>query len=166
MEKKSQRTQKERLFEEKLVPAKLGSGELFDVSFGDEDSGPVECLGMTFENDQARRDYFLEKLREKLQDPEFRKIDGFPVGEDEDILAMSDPPYHTACPNPFVTDFVRYAASTAPSIDATYDREPFTSDVSALIVVHQSRNEFFKSSKSISTMRRAVLPSSGIDVFR
>ena len=29
--------------------------------------GPVECLGMTFENDEKRRAYFLERLREKLQ---------------------------------------------------------------------------------------------------
>ena len=32
MAKKSQKPQKERLFEEKLVPAKPGSGELFDGS--------------------------------------------------------------------------------------------------------------------------------------
>jgi hypothetical protein len=57
------------------------------------DSGPVTCLGMTFENDEKRREYFLERLREKLKDPEFRKIEGFPIGEDEDILALSDPPY-------------------------------------------------------------------------
>jgi hypothetical protein len=43
--------------------------------------GPVECLGMTFENDEARREYFLEELRQKLQDPEFRKIEGFPIDE-------------------------------------------------------------------------------------
>ena len=69
--------------------------------------GPVECLGMTFPNDEARRAYFTEKLREKLKDPEFRKIEGFPIGEDEDILALSDPPYYTACPNPFLEDFAR-----------------------------------------------------------
>ncbi len=69
--------------------------------------GPVECLGMTFENDEKRREYFLEKLREKLKDPEFRKIEGFPIGEDEDILALSDPPYYTACPNPFIEDFIK-----------------------------------------------------------
>ncbi len=61
----------------------------------------VECLGMTFESDEARRAYFLEKLRERLRDPEFRKIEGFPIGSDEDILALSDPPYYTACPNPW-----------------------------------------------------------------
>ena len=35
-------------------------------------SGPVTCLGMTFENDEARRTHFTEKLRKKLRDPEFR----------------------------------------------------------------------------------------------
>ncbi len=49
-------------------------------------SGPVTCLGLTFANDEERRKHFTEKLREKLQDPEFRKIEGFPIGSDEDIL--------------------------------------------------------------------------------
>src|SRR5258708_9914299 len=69
---------------------------------------PVECLGLTFESDEARRSYFLEILREKLRDPEFRKIEGFPRGDDEDILALSDPPYYTPCPNPFIEDFIQY----------------------------------------------------------
>jgi DNA modification methylase len=91
--------------------------------------GPVECLGMTFENDEARRAYFTEKLREKLKDPEFRKIEGFPIGEDEDILALSDPPYYTACPNPWLADFVkRYGHSYKPK--EKYHREPFAADVS------------------------------------
>ena len=68
--------------------------------------GRWNVLGLTFNNDEKRREYFLEKLREKLKDPEFRKIEGFPIGEDEDILAMSDPPYYTACPNPWIADFV------------------------------------------------------------
>jgi DNA modification methylase len=61
---------------------------------------------MTFENDEARRAYFREELRKKL--PELRKIEGFPIGEDEDILALSDPPYYTACPNPWINEFVKY----------------------------------------------------------
>src|SRR3989304_298353 len=106
MAKKSQKPQKKRLFEENLVPAKPGSNRLFDVSYGDDATKPVECLGMTFPNDEARRAYFTEKLREKLKDPEFRKIEGFPIGKDEDILALSDPPYYTACPNPFLGEFI------------------------------------------------------------
>lgn len=42
----------------------------------------VECLGETFPSDHARREHFLKLLREKLKDPEFRKIEGFPVGVD------------------------------------------------------------------------------------
>jgi DNA modification methylase len=91
--------------------------------------GPVECLGTTFSNDVKRREYFLEKLREKLKDPEFRKIEGFPLGSDEDILALSDPPYYTACPNPFIKDFIKqYGAPYDPS--KPYTREPFAADVS------------------------------------
>ncbi|MFZ5823439.1 MAG: DNA methyltransferase [Bacillota bacterium] len=94
-----------------------------------ETKGPVECLGMTFESDEARRAYFLERLKEKLQDPEFRKIPGFPKGEDEDILRMSDPPYYTACPNPFLEEFVRvYGRPYDPNEE--YHREPFAVDVS------------------------------------
>jgi DNA modification methylase len=93
------------------------------------DSGPVTCLGMTFENDEKRREYFLEKLREKLKDPGFRKIEGFPIGKDEDILALSDPPYYTACPNPFIEDFIKhYGKPYDPS--KPYRREPFAVDVS------------------------------------
>jgi hypothetical protein len=93
-------------------------------------SAPVECLGLTFANDAERRAYFLDKLREQLQDPEFRQIEGFPIGADEDILALSDPPYYTACPNPFLADFIRcYGKPYDPETD-DYHREPFAADVS------------------------------------
>lgn len=94
-----------------------------------KDSGPVTCLGHTFENDGERRTYFLERLREKLRDPEFRKTEGFPLGADEDILALSDPPYYTACPNPFLAEFVKlYGNPYDPAVE--YRREPFSTDVS------------------------------------
>jgi len=93
-------------------------------------TGPVTCLGMTFESDEARRAYFREELRKKL--PELRKIEGFPIGEDEDILALSDPPYYTACPNPWIEDFVKEWEITKPAKPDNYQyrREPFTADVS------------------------------------
>lgn len=94
------------------------------------DSGPVTCFGMTFESEDKRREYFLEKLREKLKDPEFRKIEGFPIGEDEDILALSDPPYYTACPNPFLEDFIRHYGKPYDPASDNYRREPFAVDVS------------------------------------
>jgi DNA modification methylase len=129
MAKKSRNRDQKPLFEERLVPAEPGSNRLFEVAYGDEDSNSVECLGMTFPNEEVRRAYFLEKLREKLKDPEFRKIEGFPIGEDEDILAMSEPPYYTACPNPFAEDFIRcYGRKFDPK--EKYERKPLAADVS------------------------------------
>ena len=87
----------------------------------------VECFGMTFDSDEARREYFLARLKEKL--PELRQRPDFPVGRDEDILRLSDPPYYTACPNPFLTQFVEhYGRPYDP--DEPYHREPFAVDVS------------------------------------
>ena len=97
---------------------------------GPRPTGPVECLGMTFENEEKRRDYFLEQLRKKLKDPEFRKIEGFPIGEDEDILALSDPPYCTVCPNLFIEDFIkRYGTPYDSAIE--YSRIPFCGTLKA-----------------------------------
>src|SRR3954468_10421969 len=96
-----------------------------------KESGPVECLGQIFVNEDARRENFLNLLREKLRDPEFRKIEGFPIGTDEAILALSDPPYYTACPNPFLTQTVqRWETEFGPTSDAFYHREPYAGDVS------------------------------------
>jgi hypothetical protein len=92
--------------------------------------GPVECLGMKFINDDERRKYFTEKLREKLKDPVFRQIEGFPIGNDEDILALSDPPYYTACPNPFIEDFIRSYGKPYDEKSDNYSREPFAADIS------------------------------------
>jgi len=103
--------------------------------------GPVTCLGMTFADDAARRAWFTERLREHLQDPAFRVIEGFPIGTDEDILALSDPPYYTACPNPFLPAIIAdwtvgrtvsptETDSTRRTNSPTYKREPFAADVS------------------------------------
>ncbi len=104
--------------------------ELFENKSSKE--GPVTCLGMTFESDEARREYFTEELRKKL--PELRQIEGFPIGEDEDILALSDPPYYTACPNPFINDFVGVWEKKKKELYGEkveeYHREPFVADVS------------------------------------
>jgi hypothetical protein len=95
----------------------------------------------------TERAAYLDRLREHLRDPAFRAIEGFPLGEDEAILALSDPPYYTACPNPFLPEIIaRWQAERAQlradlglpddSADngndgpAVYHREPFASDVS------------------------------------
>ena len=102
----------------------------YEEQLREEKNKPVECLGMSFDNDEKRREHFLEKLRGKLKDPEFRKIEGFPIGEDEDILALSDPPYYTACPNPFIEDFIKHYGKSYDPANDNYRREPFAADVS------------------------------------
>lgn len=92
-------------------------------------SGSVECMGQTFASDTARRDHFLRLLAEKLQDPVFRKQEGFPLGTDEAILGISDPPYYTACPNPFIVDLISFYGKPYESGEK-YAREPSAIDVS------------------------------------
>jgi len=64
----------------------------------------IICLGKEFTSEEERREYYRNELRTKL--PELKKIEGFPIGEDEDIINLSDPPYYTACPNPWLNDFI------------------------------------------------------------
>jgi len=107
--------------------------------------------------DDAERAEYLDRLREYLRDPAFRAIEGFPIGDDEAILALSDPPYYTACPNPFLPEIIeqwqrereamrhessvnrqtsivkRQSSSDSDAsrlTDDVYHREPFASDVS------------------------------------
>ncbi|MDI3532854.1 MAG: hypothetical protein PWR28_1199 [Synergistaceae bacterium] len=163
----------------------LNQQVLFDADHpATSDSGPVTCLGMTFPNDEERREHFLRLLRERLEElhaklggvpfttvedavermksleewpmgDEERLRDlaqsmreahrsepdkdlvqlwkdqvGFPHGAIEDILNLSDPPYYTACPNPFIADFIKhYGKPYDPETD-DYRREPFAADVS------------------------------------
>ena len=110
------------------VASRSPTPDLLSDAAAPRDSERVECLGMTFESDEARREYFLARLKEKL--PKLRQRPDFPVAEDEDILRLSDPPYYTACPNPFLTQFVeRHGRPYDP--DEPYHREPFAVDVSA-----------------------------------
>ena len=64
----------------------------------------INCLGKDFSSETARREYYRNELRTRL--PELKKIEGFPIGEDEDIINLSDPPYFTACPNPWFNEFI------------------------------------------------------------
>ncbi len=162
-----------------------GSGQLdlLDKSYEQElkkqKQKKVECLGQTFENDDARREHFTKKLRQGLEelhekfavsyedaeqafsvlksvenwpmgeDARLRKLAekmrftddsnkdvlqrwkdeiGFPHGEIDDIINLSDPPYYTACPNPFLGDFVKQYGRPYDPMEG-YKREPFAADV-------------------------------------
>jgi DNA modification methylase/predicted RNA-binding Zn-ribbon protein involved in translation (DUF1610 family) len=146
-------------------------------------SNPVTCLGLTFPNEEERREHFLSLLREgleelhaKLEGVPFTTVEdavqrmksvekwpmgddahlrelaermrhadskkdllqcwkdevGFPHGEIEDILNLSDPPYYTACPNPWIADFIQeWEAQKPEQLEGyQYHREPFAADVS------------------------------------
>ena len=59
-----------------------------------------------------------------------RGIEGFPIGTDEDIIALSDAPYYTACPNPFIEEFIRENGTPYNEETDDYHCEPFAADVS------------------------------------
>jgi len=59
-----------------------------------------------------------------------RHIEGFPIAEDEDIIALSAPPYYTACPNPFLQEFIEQHGKPYDPETDDYHREPFAADVS------------------------------------
>lgn len=95
----------------------------------------VTCLGIQFPSNEARRQYFREELRKRL--PELKSIEGFPIGEDDDIINLSDPPYYTICPNPWLNDFVDEWEKEKELLLAENKRnakfevkEPYASDVS------------------------------------
>ncbi|MDN5294153.1 MAG: hypothetical protein PWQ31_1458, partial [Eubacteriales bacterium] len=155
-----------------------------EAGTGEKEKRQVECLGLTFASEEERRAYFLDRLREGLEELEeklggvpFTSVEdavarlksltkwpvgdeerlrelaermkraarrepdkdllrlwkdevGFPHGSVEDILRLSDPPYYTACPNPFLPDFLRYYGKPYNPGQDDYRREPFAADVS------------------------------------
>ena len=58
-----------------------------------------------------------------------RGIEGFPIGTDEDIIALSGAPFYTACPNPFIEEFIRKYGTPYDEATDDYHREPFATDV-------------------------------------
>lgn len=92
-----------------------GTGSLFSRT----DAGAAS-------DEEALVEAAREELRRRL--PELRKLPGCPQGSDEDILAMSYPPYYTACPNPFIEDWL--ASLDRPGDEGRVDPGPFASDVS------------------------------------
>ena len=71
----------------------------------------------------------MQKLT-KADIDKVRHIEGFPIAKDEDIIALSRPPYYTACPNPFIEDFIRENGTPYDEATDDYHREPFAADVS------------------------------------
>lgn len=59
-----------------------------------------------------------------------RHIEGFPIAKEEDIIALSNPPHYTACPNPFIEEFIKEHSKPYDEETDDYHREPFAADVS------------------------------------
>jgi hypothetical protein len=69
-----------------------------------------------------------EKIREDMQ--RIKEINGFPIGDDEDILNLSNPPYFTAYPNPYIKDFIEKYGTPYNEDTDDYHREPYVGDIS------------------------------------
>ena len=85
--------------------------------------------------DENKEDEFVkslnlteEKILEDLEN--MRDIEGFPIGDVEDILELSEPPYYTAYPNPYIKDFIEYFGTPYDEETDDYNVEPFVGDVS------------------------------------
>ena len=73
----------------------------------------------------------MEKRKLTKEDiDKVRHIEGFPVGSDEDIIALSDAPNYTACPNPFIGEFLKEHGTPYSEETDDYHRGPFAADVS------------------------------------
>lgn len=68
-----------------------------------------------------------EKIINDLES--MRNIDGFPIGDIDDILELSNPPYYTAYPNPYIKKFIEYYGTPYNEKTDKYNIEPFVGDV-------------------------------------
>lgn len=105
---------------------------------------PVTCLGIEFPTEDSRREYFRERLREKLEQNGAHSHPGTPKATIESIIALSDPPYYTACPNPFLEEIIRLHGAPYNQSEV-YSRTPFASDVS------EGKNDPFYNAHSYHT---------------
>jgi len=106
--------------------------ELFETSVEAEAHREVSCLGTTFESEDERREHFRAQLKERLEDTEFTASPGFPIGAPEDILELSDPPFFTACPNPFISELIaQHRSGDGAEELPQHSARPYTEDVAA-----------------------------------
>lgn len=68
------------------------------------------------------------KIKQDME--KMKALEGFPKGDDEDILELSNPPYYTAYPNPYLTQFVQKYGKPYNSETDNYKKEPFVGDIS------------------------------------
>jgi predicted RNA methylase/predicted RNA-binding Zn-ribbon protein involved in translation (DUF1610 family) len=60
-----------------------------------------------------------------------RGVAGFPVGDDDAVVGMSVPPFYTACPNPFLGEWLERVTEGRGEVDVDrVDPGPFAGDIS------------------------------------
>ena len=77
----------------------------------------------------------MKNLKEKLS--ELKDREGFPIGNDQDIINISNIPFYTACPNPWVNEIINDWEKEKIKLESDGKRllnfkvtEPFATDVS------------------------------------
>jgi len=72
-----------------------------------------------------------------LEDNDLRKdlnkmsnLDGFPLGEVDDLIKLSDPPEYTAYPNPYIETILEKISIKYDEKSDNYEKEPFVGDIS------------------------------------
>lgn len=85
---------------------------------------------------------------------ELRNMEGFPIGENEDILALSNPPFYTAYPNPHIAEFIAKHGNPYDEATDDYHREPHLGDIS------EGKNDSIYNAHSYHTKvpYKAILP--------
>ena len=86
-------------------------------TFDDKEDEFVKSLNLT-----------EEKIKEDLE--KMREIEGFPLGDVEDILELSEPPYYTAYPNPYIKEFIEYFGTPYDEETDEYNVLPYSKDQS------------------------------------
>ena len=70
---------------------------------------------------------YKEELRKKL--PELKNIEGYPTGNDEDNLELSQPPLYSSCPNPFLSKFILEKGELYNPESDSYFRTAYNGDI-------------------------------------
>jgi DNA modification methylase len=86
-------------------------------------------------NKEEEKDEFVESLNltpKKIKEDmdKMKEMEGFPLGDDDDILNLSNPPYYTAYPNPYIKAFIEKFGKKYDEKADDYHREPYVGDVS------------------------------------
>jgi len=128
--------ERKRYFSQKLSDAlKELEDKLGDVPFlsADDAVKKIKSLEKWPVGDDEQIREIAEKMRRNDHEKDllqrWKDEVGFPHGAIEDIMKLSDPPYYTACPNPFIGDYVSYYGRPYDPSEE-YHREPFSADVS------------------------------------